>query len=85
MKPQGYGIVEIRGERTDNSSFCCYQLGQYMLQEGWNMSRTEYNQFREQRMREAKTGNCAYRNQCPNYTASIEKMKQKGNYQLKLF
>lgn len=74
MRPQGNGLVEIRGEKTSvDRGFCCYQLGQFMIEEGWDMSRSEYNQFRQERMREAKAGQCAYRDRCPKYKETIKK------------
>lgn len=83
--PQSNGLVEIRSTSTDSKGFCCYQLGQYMMRDGKDMDYSEYHQFRQNLINLAKTGNCHYRAECPNYTASLEKMKKRGGYQLKLF
>lgn len=85
MIPKSNGLVEIHSPNSNDKGFCCYQLGQYMIEESHDMDYSEYHQFRQERIKQAKNGVCHYRDKCPNYETSIKKMKDKIGVQLSFF
>lgn len=72
MKPKGNGLVKIAGEKTVERGFFCVKLVSFLNEEA-EMGTEQYAQLWEQRLDEAKSGQCAYSGKCPIYARTIKK------------
>lgn len=66
MKPQNNGIVELHDTREKDRGFFCMKLVDYMNEEA-EMGTAAYEVLWEDRFRQAKAGECAYREKCSIY------------------
>lgn len=69
MKPQNNGLVELHDTREKDSGFFCMKLVDYLNEEA-EMGTAAYEVLWHDRFRQAKAGECAYREKCPIYARS---------------
>lgn len=69
MRPQGTGIIELHDTKQNERGFFCMKLVDYLNEEA-EMGTAAYEVLWENRFRQAKTGECAYREKCPIYARS---------------
>lgn len=69
MRPQGTGIIELHDTKQNERGFFCMKLVGYLNEEA-EMGTAAYEVLWEDRFRQAKAGECAYRGKCPIYARS---------------
>lgn len=69
MRPQGNDIVELHDAKQKERGFFCMKLVDYLNEEA-EMGTSAYEVLWEDRFRQAKAGECAYREKCPIYARS---------------
>lgn len=70
MKPQNNGLVELHDSTPrKEGGFFCMKLVDYLNEEA-EMGTAAYEVLWEDRFRQAKAGECAYREKCPIYARS---------------
>ena len=78
-RPRGNGLVELVDERPDGRSWNCMDF--------WLFAYGEEDKSLEAanaRFMQAKAGNCPYRDRCPRYARTMEKIGRQP-HQLAMF
>jgi len=66
-RPQGNGLIELVDEKSKDRGFFCMKLVGYILEESKEQLTLDGQDLYALRFKEAKQGNCAYRDSCPIY------------------
>ncbi len=67
-RPVSNGLFEVNGEKSDERSFGCMKLIEFMTQEGI----TDWDEW-HYRNNQAARGECHYREKCPIYSKTANK------------
>lgn len=77
-RPISNGLFEVAGEKAPKErGFACMQLVKFITDEIANGGDSSWEYWHGRHI-EASEGRCAYREQCPRYARTIERVKTNG-------
>ena len=78
--PKGNGLVEITGSKEPNETgFFCFKLVTFLNEEEEEPGSDQYGDLWEARFKAAKEGACVYRDRCPIYAKTKERLSKETN------
>lgn len=76
-RPQGNGLIELVDEKSHDRGFFCMQLAAFIQKEKHKQLTLDPQDLWDLRFREAKAGQCAYRDICHIHARTIAKREKR--------